>query len=123
VFTASNSTDSALNIVVLCNGNELDNFDIPQAKETQFRIDSVTSFLEEVKNTSIGETFTFEVYAVGVLNDNILRSESITFSCTIVQPNTLYILTYGVDKTVPTNNIQLDTLNRFVYGNSIQFNY
>ena len=123
VFTASNSTDSALNIVVLCNGNELDNFDIPQAKETQFRIDSITSFLEEVKNTSIGETFTFEVYAIGVLNDNILRSESITFSCTIVQPNTLYILTYGVDKTVPTNNIQLDTLNRFVYGNSIQFNY
>ena len=123
VLTAQNSTDSALNIVVLCNGDQIDSFDIAQAKETQFRVDSVTTFLDEAKNTSIGETFTFEIYAIGVLNDNILRSESITFSCTIVQPNVLYILTYGVNKTVPTNNIELDDLNRFVYGNSIQFNY
>ena len=65
----------------------------------------------------------FEIYAVGVLNDNILRSESVIFSCTIVQPNVLYILTYGVDKTVPTNNIELENLNKFIYGNSIQFNY
>jgi hypothetical protein len=79
--------------------------------------------LDTAKNTSIGETFTFEIYAIGVLNDNILRSESITFSCTIVQPNTLYILTYGINKLVPTNNIELASLNKFVYGNSIQFNY
>ena len=123
VLTAQNSTDSNLNITVLCNGQQIDNFDIQQAKETQFRIDSITTFLNEAKDTSIGETFTFEIYAIGVLNDNILRSESITFSCTIVQPNVLYILTYGVNKSVPTNNMELDNLNKFVYGNSIQFNY
>lgn len=123
VLTAQNSTDSSLNITVLCNKEQIDSFEIPQAKETQFRVDSITTFLDNAKNTSIGETFTFEIYAVGVLNDNILRSESITFSCTIVQPNVLYILTYGVNKLVPTNNIELDSLNKFVYGNSIQFNY
>lgn len=123
VITASNSTDSNLNIVVLCNGDQIDSFDIPQAKESQFRIDSIANYLDERKNTSIGETFTFEIYAVGVLNDNLLRSESVSFSCTIVQPNTLYILIYGVDKTVPTNNVDLAKLNKFVYGNSIQFNY
>lgn len=123
VLTAQNSTDSNLNITVLCNGQQIDNFDIQQAKETQFRVDSIANFLNEAKDTSIGETFTFEIYAIGVLNDNILRSESITFSCTIVQPNVLYILIYGVDKTVPTNNMELDNLNKFVYGNSIQFNY
>lgn len=123
VLVANNSTDSDLNITVNCNGEELDSFDIAQAKETSIRIDSISRFLDEKKGSSIGETFTFEIYATGILNDNLLRSESITFSCTIVQPNTLYILTYGVDKTVPANNQDLSNLNSFVYGNSIQFNY
>lgn len=123
VLSASNSTDSDLNIVVLCNGEQLDSFELAQAKETQFRVDSIVSFLNEKKNTAIGETFTFEIYAVGVLNDNLLQSESVVFNCTIVQPNTLYILTYDVNKNVPTDNIDLASLNKFVYGNSIQFSY
>ena len=60
VITANNSTDSDLNIVVLCNDEQIDSFDIPQAKESQFRVDSIVNFLDEKKNTSIGETFTFE---------------------------------------------------------------
>ena len=123
ILNAQNSTDSALNIIVLCNGQQIDNFEIPQAKETQFRIDSIIALLDESKTSSIGETFVFEIYARGVLNDNILQSNTISFSCTIVQPNTLYILTYGVDKSTPTNNGDLEQLSKFVYGNSIQFNY
>lgn len=123
ILNASNSTDSALAIIVKCNGEQIDEFEIPQVKETQFRIDSIIEFLDSAKSTSIGETFTFEIYARGVLNDNVLTSNSITFSCTIVQPNTLYILTYGVDKSVPSNNADLSKLTKFVYGNSIQFNY
>lgn len=123
ILNASNSTDSSLAIVTLCNGVQIDEFELPQAKETQFRVDSIVQFLDSAKSTSIGETFTFEIYARGVLNDNILKSNSITFSCTIVQPNTLYILTYGVDKSVPANNVDLAKLTKFVYGNSIQFNY
>ena len=123
ILTAQNSTDSDLNIIVICNGEQIDSFDIARAKESQFIVEKVATYLEANKSTHIGETFTFEIYAIGVLNDNLLRSESITFSCTIVQPNTLYILTYGVNKTVPTNNIDLINLNKFVYGNSIQFNY
>jgi hypothetical protein len=52
-----------------------------------------------------------------------LQSNSITFSCTIVQPNTLYILTYGVEKKVPTDTSDLTDLTKYVYGNSIQFTY
>lgn len=122
-INAQNSTDSNLLIIVNKNGQLLDQFEIAQAKETQFRIDSIVRFLDEAKTSAIGETFTFEIYAQGVLNDNILQSNSITFSCTIVQPNVLYILTYDVNKSIPNNNIDLDTLNKFVYGNSIQFNY
>lgn len=122
-LNAQNSTDSDLLIVINKNGEQMDSFEIKQAKESQFRIDSIVQFLEQAKTTEIGETFTFEIYAQGVLNDNILKSNSITFSCTIVQPNTLYILTYDVNKSVPENNVDLDQLNKYVYGNSIQFNY
>ena len=123
ILNAYNSTDSSLAIVVLCNGTQLDEFEIPQSKESQFRIDSIIQFLDQAKSESIGETFTFEIYARGVLNDNVLQSNSITFSCTIVQPNTLYILTYDINKQVPTNNADLAELSKFVYGNSIQFGY
>jgi len=58
-----------------------------------------------------------------VLNDNILQSNTIEFQCTIAQPNTLYIITYDVDRSIPSTNIDLAKLNSFVYGNSIQFNY
>lgn len=123
ILNVSNSTDSNLAIVVLCNGNQIDEFEIAKAKDTQFRVDSVVSFLDSAKLESIGETFVFEIYARGVLNDNVLQSNSITFSCTIVQPNTLYILTYNVNKSIPANNGDLANLTKFVYGNSIQFNY
>jgi hypothetical protein len=83
-LNAANSTDSSLAIVTKCNGIQIDEFELPQAKETQFRVDSIVQFLDSAKSTSIGETFTFEIYARGVLNDNVLTSNSITFSCTIV---------------------------------------
>ena len=123
ILNASNSTDSSLGIIVLCNGNQIDEFEITQAKDTQFRIDSIVQFLDNAKSTSIGETFVFEIYARGVLNDNILQSNTISFSCTIVQPNTLYILTYDVNKSIPNSIGDLSNLSKFVYGNSIQFNY
>lgn len=126
IINTFNSTDSDLLIVATCNGEELtlkdDEKNIPRAKEAQVRLQSIEEYLDNAKQY-IGETFSFEIYAQGVLNDNILQSNVISFNCTIIQPNTLYILTYGVNKTVPTNNIELASLNRFVYGNSIQFNY
>ena len=122
-ITALNSTDSSLLINVLKNGEEFDSFEIAQSKETQFRIDSIVQFLNEAKTEAIGETFKFQIYAQGVLNDNILQSNTIEFQCTIAQPNTLYVITYDVDRSIPSTNIDLAKLNSFVYGNSIQFNY
>lgn len=118
-----NSTGSPLSITILCNNNELATLNISSDKEQQLTLDAISTFLNEVKTTSIGETFRFEIYAVGVLNDNVLKSESIVFDCTIVNPGVLYILTYGANKQVPTNNIELENLTKFVYGSSIQFNY
>ena len=123
VINASNSTDSPLSITVLCNGNQIDQFDIPQAKESQFTVEAINRFLDEAKTTSIGENFRFEIYAIGVLNDNVLRSETISFDCTIVNPGVLYILTYGAIKDTPSSNSSLANLTKFVYGNSIQFTY
>ena len=124
VINVANSTDSALDIIVLCNGTQLgEAINVAQAKEKQVTINTISQFLDDAKTTSIGETFNFEIYALGVLNDNVLCSESITFDCTIVTPGMLYILTYGAVKDVPANNIELDNLTRFVYGGSIEFDY
>ena len=123
IINANNSTDSDLAIIVNCNGEKLDEFTVSKAKNTQFRVDSIVEFLNTVKTQSLGESYTFEIYARGVLNDTILQSKSIVFTCTIASPNVLYIVTYDVNKSTPTDVGDLADLNKFVYGGSIKFDY
>ena len=130
VFQVTNSTDSNLKVVVVyttdqLNYHTLTEFDIEKTSSISqdFTIPAISNFLEEQAQINIGETYTFSVYAQGVLNDNVLKSNVITFSTTIIQPNTLYILTYGVNKSTPGQVSDLAALNQFVYGQSVQFEY
>lgn len=125
IFTVTNSTDSNLLIKVSFSKDHVNYSDLFEKtiEQAQFTVPEISSFLTEKAQTDIGETYTFRIYAQGVLNDNILQSNVIEWSTAIIEPRTLYILTYGVNKAVPENEGSLETLNRFVYGQYVQFWY
>lgn len=130
IINATNSTDSDLLLVVEYSTDEINytrylekTIENTGAASYEVRLSEVANFLHEEAQTHLGETYSFNVYAQGVLNDNILQSNIINFKCTIVAINTLYILTYGVNRAVPQGIGDLLDLNQFVYGQSVQFYY
>lgn len=132
ILTATNSTGDNLLIVVEYTKDEinysrltLENDIIENTGQASynFTLSEVAAFLNDKKTSEIGETYTFNIYVQGVLNDNLLKSNVISFSTTITAAGVLYILTYGINKSVPENDGDLESLTRFVYGQSIQFDY